>query len=158
MDKILIIDDEVLVIETLKDALSLLPFEVLVSQDPIEGFKVFHDKRPFLLILDINMQPLNGLEFIKRLIKEEVPNRKYNHSRAALPIDTDSVDKTLKEADFYVLVLTGYGSQDLMKQCRTLGVEFFLNKPIHINILRNIICNIHALKQNRDELNKSAIS
>jgi CheY-like chemotaxis protein len=152
MDRILIIDDELPVIETLKAALDSMPFEIITTQNPEEGLKIFRNLNPFLIILDINMQPINGVDFIQKLIAEDVPNHRYSNPSSRFADNPEKSEPTLRDADFYVAVLTGVGSRELMNRCRSLGVEYFLNKPIHLNTLRKIIENIHHLKTARDAI------
>lgn len=155
MDKILIIDDEQPIVETLRAALQSLPFEIFTTQNPEEGLKLFREINPFLIILDINMQPITGVEFIQRLIIEDLPHHKYSNPASSLPVNPEQSEPTLRGADFYIAVLTGVGSRELMNKCRGLGVEFFLNKPIHLIALRNVVENIHHLKTARDAVKDS---
>jgi len=151
MDKILIIDDEQTVVDALSEALESLPFKVLTTQDPEEGLQLFHDQSPFLVIVDLQMEPMSGLDFVKYLIQYEVPNHQYK----SLHSDSSEVNlNSLKDADFFVIVLTGFGSKETMHTFTSLGVEYFLNKPIHIQTLKGIINSLHRLKTTKDELYK----
>lgn len=150
MDKILIIDDEKPVVETLSEALQSMPYEIVTTQNPEEGLKLFREINPFLIILDIDMQPINGVEFIQKLIADDVSKHTYANPASRLPGNPEKAEHSLREADFYVAVLTSFGSRELMNQCRSLGVEYFLNKPIHLIALRNIVESIHHLKTSRD--------
>ena len=152
MDNLLIIDDEKIVLDTLSVALEDMPFEIFTADNPDEGMRLFVDKTPFLLILDMNIGLSSGLDFIEKLIEYEKIRRKSN-----IEIDDDSrnVDiLTLKDVDFFVIVLTGYGSKKLMRECTSLGVEYFLSKPIHLHTLRGIVEKLYSLKANRNALNQ----
>ncbi len=133
MDKILIIDDELPIVETLIASLESLSFELLSTQDPEIGLQLFYEHRPFLVILDMHMLPISGLDFINSILKT------LNKS-------------SIRDEDFEIMILTGVGSKELMHQCRLLGIEHFLNKPIHINILRNTVQSIHQMKESRAAL------
>lgn len=152
MEKILIIDDEQVVIDTLTLALEGMPFEVVSTTDPIEGKHLFAEHEPFLIILDIEMGKMNGLEFIDHLIQNELPKHRLTGIKSPDEMLLDGNSQTLKQADFFVVVLTGYGDKQLMQNCRTLGVEYFLNKPIHLLTLRNTLDKLHQLKLSRDSL------
>lgn len=154
MDKILIIDDEASVVETLTVALETLPYEIISTNDPKEGLSLFHEHNPFLIILDMKMDGMDGMEVIKYLIKNEVPNHRYNCMLSSQPHNTENTELTLRDADFHVVVLTGVGYKEMMQKCSALGVDYFLNKPIHIFTLRGIIHNLHRLKTTRDELSR----
>jgi CheY-like chemotaxis protein len=151
MDKILIVDDEKTVLDVLSQSLEDLPFEIVSTEDPVVGLQLFSEHDPFLIILDMNMTSMNGLDFIRYLIQNEVPKHKL---RVTHQVQEENYALNLRDADFFVLVLTGYGNRELMHQCSNLGVEYFLNKPVHLNTLRNVVETIHRLKTNREELIK----
>jgi len=154
MDKILIIDDEVSVVETLTIALETLPYEIITTNDPQEGIRLFQEHSPFLIILDMKMDKMDGMEVIEYLIENEVPNHRYSCILSSQPHNQENAGLTLRDANFHVVVLTGVGDKEMMLKCSALGVDYFLNKPIHIFTLRGIIHNIHRLKTSRDELSQ----
>jgi CheY-like chemotaxis protein len=143
MDKILIIDDEQTVLHVLHQSLRDMPFDIILSDNPKIAMDLFVEHKPFLIILDMNMGDISGLDFIDYLIE-------YENKKTECP---DTV-LTLKNSDFFVLILTGYGNKEMMQKCCALGVEYFLNKPVHINTLRNVVETMHRLKASRDELKK----
>jgi len=152
MEKILIIDDEQVVVDTLTLALEGMRFEVISTTDPVEGMHIFAEHEPFLILLDINMGTMNGLDFIDHLIQNELPKHRLTNTISPGDVMRDGNSQTLKQADFFVVVLTGYGDKQLMQNCRALGVEYFLNKPIHLLTLRNTLDKLHQLKLSRDSL------
>jgi CheY-like chemotaxis protein len=152
MKKILIIDDEQVVVDTLTLALEGMRFEVISTTDPVEGMHLFAEHEPFLILLDINMGTMNGLDFIDHLIQNELPKHRLTSTISPGDVMRDGNSQTLKQADFFVVVLTGYGDKQLMHNCRALGVEYFLNKPIHLLTLRNTLDKLYQLKLSRDSL------
>lgn len=68
--KILVIDDEVLVRETVKLALVHEGFQVFTLDDPVKAKDRIRELAPDLVILDIYMPGLNGLD-ICRWLKAE---------------------------------------------------------------------------------------
>jgi len=140
MDKILIVDDDVTVGEVIRTALEPLPYEITFTTDPEMGLQLAESLKPFIIILDMSMQPINGLEFISRLLQSENSD--------------NTMKKTLQDNELDVLILTGVGSKELIKQCRNLGVMYFFNKPVHVNILRNAVSTIHMLRTKKRELDK----
>jgi len=143
-----------MVLQMLKGALENLPYEVISAQNAQEGLTLFHEHNPFLIILDMNMDGMNGMEVIQYLIKNEVPQHRYDCIMSSQTHDPEKPELTLRDADFHIVVLTGAGNKELMMKCSTLGVDYFLNKPIHLFTLRGIIENIHRLKTSRDELSR----
>jgi CheY-like chemotaxis protein len=156
MDKILIIDDEQAVLQVLTQSLENLPFEIITAENGETGLQLFAEHNPFLVILDMNMGEVSGLDFINYLLEHELPHRKTNRSFTENQKSEGQQSPTLKDADFFVLVLTGYGNKELMHKCASLGVEYFLNKPVHLATLRSVVEAIHRLKSNRDDLIRMA--
>lgn len=64
---ILIVDDEVGVRELLGDALRIAGFETSVAADGMSALTSIREKKPDLLIVDINMPLMDGFELIERL-------------------------------------------------------------------------------------------
>jgi CheY-like chemotaxis protein len=65
--KILIADDEPECIEFVREALADTPYEVLGAGDGEEALTVARERKPQLIILDIQMPKLNGFEVFAQL-------------------------------------------------------------------------------------------
>ena len=68
---ILLAEDEIGTQEELKDILSFLCKEVYVASDGLEALALYEEHKPDLIISDIQMPKLSGLEFIKRIRKDD---------------------------------------------------------------------------------------
>jgi two-component system OmpR family response regulator len=66
-EMILIVDDEAGVRELLGDALRIAGFETSVAADGMSALTSIREKKPDLLIVDINMPLMDGFELIERL-------------------------------------------------------------------------------------------
>ena len=66
-EMILIVDDEAGVRELLGDALRIAGFETAVAPDGMSALTAIGNKKPDLLIVDINMPLMDGFELIERL-------------------------------------------------------------------------------------------
>jgi DNA-binding response OmpR family regulator len=69
-NKILIIDDEPFIVETLRFALEKAGYAVLVAYDGEEGLRITRSEIPDLILLDIMLPKLNGFQ-ICRLLKSD---------------------------------------------------------------------------------------
>ena len=67
MSKILIIEDEKILRETLADILEISGYSVVMANDGEEGVEVFTNSHPDLVICDINMPKMDGFEVLKML-------------------------------------------------------------------------------------------
>ena len=75
MPRILVIDDEEIVRDMLRNLLQHADYEVTEAPDGDEGVRLYQAERPDLLITDVFMPGRNGLEVIKEL-REEDPDAK----------------------------------------------------------------------------------
>lgn len=106
---ILIIDDEEDLRETLEYQLRAKNFNVVTAVDGLDGLEKLKDLRPDLIILDVNMPRMNGIEFYEKIKGD-----------AAKP-------------PYPVLILTARAN---MEQCfRDLDVDGFMVKPFDLQDL-----------------------
>ncbi len=68
MKKILIIDDEIYLRELYKQEFSEEGYEVLLAKDGFEGIQLCEQNDPDLVIVDIRMPGMDGLETIARIL------------------------------------------------------------------------------------------
>jgi signal transduction histidine kinase len=107
--KLLIIDDEKPVLEMLELSLSSEGYDVLTAESGSEGLSVFADKAPEIVITDIKMPGMDGIEVLKRI-------------------------KSANE-DAEVIVITGHGDMDSAIQALQNGASDFITKPIRDEVL-----------------------
>jgi len=67
MEKILIVEDEQAIRETLKDILELSGYNVLVTKNGKEGYDSILEYSPDLVLCDVNMPELDGFELLSSL-------------------------------------------------------------------------------------------
>ncbi|KLU67300.1 transcriptional regulatory protein SrrA [Desulfosporosinus acididurans] len=72
--KILIIEDDLSIAELQRDYLEVAGFEVLVCADGSEGLRIFQENDIDLLILDIMLPGMDGLEILKSMkVDKDIP-------------------------------------------------------------------------------------
>ncbi len=67
MKKILIVEDEPALIRVLSDKFTNEGFSVLEAKDGLTGLKVALEEKPEVILLDILMPELDGMEMMRRL-------------------------------------------------------------------------------------------
>ncbi len=107
--KLLLIDDEEKFVSTLAERLELRGFKVKVANDGEDGLKIVESDLPDLIVLDLKMPGLSGIEVLKRI--------KSSHP------------------DLPVILLTGYGSTEEGIMGKQAGVLDYMTKPLNINEL-----------------------
>jgi PAS domain S-box-containing protein len=106
---ILLVDDERDICEVLDISLSDLGYQVHTAQDGERALQIFRDINPPIVLTDIRMPGIDGIELL-RTIKKESP-------------DTE------------VIMLTGHGDMDLAIESLKLEATDFITKPINDDIL-----------------------
>jgi anti-anti-sigma factor len=104
MSKILVIDDEKPTLSMFRLFLKVYGFTVLTAETGEEGLEVFAAERPPIVLTDIKMPGMDGIEVLKR-VKE--------------------IDPVTE-----VIVITGHGDMDLAIKALNLDATDFINKPI----------------------------
>ncbi|MCX6752375.1 MAG: response regulator [Candidatus Nomurabacteria bacterium] len=73
MKKILIIDDDDVFVKTLTDSLPKEKYAVVRAYNGEEGLEKIEKEKPDLMILDLIMPKMGGLDFLKALKKKQGP-------------------------------------------------------------------------------------
>lgn len=114
MAKILIIDDSATLRASLSFVLTDAGFTVEEAQNGFKGLTKYKESQDFsLIITDINMPEMNGLEFLENL-------RKINR-------------------DVPVLVLTTESDQDKIETAKSLKANAWIIKPFNQDDLLNVV-------------------
>ena len=121
--KILIIDDDKVVLESLRRLLELHSYEALAVQEAGEAFSKAKSFNPDVILLDLLMPSLGGLEICEMLNSDK-------ETRGIPIIVVSALDK---EAD--------------IKKAYRLGVVGYITKPYDLNKLLQEINKAIAYKQ-----------
>lgn len=111
--KILVVDDNEEFCENMKDILEVKDYEVEVVYDGFSAIEIVKQKKFDIILLDIKMPIMNGLETYKK-IKKITPDTK-------------------------VFMITAYAVEDLIKEALKEGAFGVLRKPIDFNKLFDLI-------------------
>ena len=63
--KVLLIEDEITLAKIIKDTLESIGFDVCLAYDGEEGLKLFFESKPDVLISDIMMPKISGLDVVQ---------------------------------------------------------------------------------------------
>ncbi len=72
MSKILIVDDEKAIRETLKEILEFEKFDITEASDGSEAFEILKDKLIDLVLCDIKMPKMDGMELLNAVYEEDI--------------------------------------------------------------------------------------
>jgi two-component system nitrogen regulation response regulator NtrX len=115
MSKILVIDDERAIRNTLKDVLEYEKYEVDLAEDGPTGLELFSANSYDIVLCDIKMQKMDGIEVLQKLmdISPVIP----------------------------VIMISGHGNIDTAVDAIKKGAYDFLEKPLDLNRLLITIRN-----------------
>jgi two-component system cell cycle response regulator DivK len=114
-NRILVIEDNQLSSKVLKQLLTAHGYEVLISPDGLQALDLAHDEQPDLILMDIRLPDISGLE-LTRLLKQ------------------DDQAKTIP-----IIAITDLASPEDEKKGVESGCDAYTPKPINLgNLLRTI--------------------
>lgn len=116
---VVIVDDHVMVREGIKQLLEMDGDIRVIGEagDGEEGLRVLEEKDPDVLLLDINMPKMNGLEVLEK-IREKGIKRK-------------------------VLILTLHNEMDYIIKAKNIGVDGYVLKDSELAVLRKAIFSVY---------------
>lgn len=111
--KILLAEDESIILMGLKSNIENLGHQVIgQAYNGVEAVELSLEKEPDLIIIDINMPKLDGIEAVKKINREKF-----------IP----------------AIIVTGYNDQKLIERASKAGVFAYLIKPVDSNDIKAAI-------------------
>lgn len=107
--KVLLVDDEETFVRTLSERLKMRDLETDMAYDGDQALSFIDDKEPDVMVLDIKMPGIDGIEVLRR-VKKKFPS-------------------------IQVIILTGHGTDKHEDESRSLGVFDYMKKPVDIELL-----------------------
>ncbi|WP_027721499.1 response regulator [Maridesulfovibrio zosterae] len=120
--RVLLVDDEREFVKTLSERLMLRDLGSAVVYDGESAMNVVHNDEPEVMILDLKMPGIDGIEVLRR-VKTKCPK-------------------------IEVIILTGHGSEQDRKTCMELGAFAYLNKPVDIDVLSTALKDAYEKVRN----------
>ncbi len=111
--RVLLVDDEREFVQTLSERLEMRDVGSTVAYDGESALRMVEDDEPEVIILDLRMPGIDGIEVLRR-VKKDHPH-------------------------IEVIILTGHGSEEDRKTCMELGAFAYLQKPVDIEELSSAL-------------------
>jgi DNA-binding response OmpR family regulator len=123
LKKVLIVDDEETLTWSMARSLAKDKdkYEVIIANNGREALNLLKKNKIDLVISDIRMPDINGLDLLVK-IKKEYPQTK-------------------------VIIMTAYGSSDVQKEANRRGSLYYVEKPFEISDIRKIIIDLIGRKK-----------
>ena len=116
--KILVIDDEELVSKSLKKLLKKEGYDAKVAKSGLEAMDQIKENDFNLIVSDIRMPDINGIEIVKKI-------RKYLKQNGKQPVPE--------------ILITGYASNENMEEAKKLKVADYIYKPFNIRDFLDVV-------------------
>lgn len=113
MIKVLVIDDEKPTLYMFRMFLNAYGYNAFTAESGEEGIEVFERERPPLVVTDVKMPGMDGIEVLEYIKKADPATE--------------------------VIVITGHGDMDLAIKALNMKAADFINKPISREALRNAL-------------------
>ncbi|MDP3804041.1 MAG: response regulator [Candidatus Omnitrophota bacterium] len=111
--KILTVDDQMGIDSFFYEFFSVRNYEVLNAMSGKEAIEIVKKERPRLVLLDINMSGMSGIEALKK-IKE--------------------IDKNI-----VVIMVTGVKDDDVINEALSAGADDYITKPLSLEYLDKVV-------------------
>jgi PAS domain S-box-containing protein len=111
--RILLVDDEELILQTVGSALKVLGLDILTARDGLEALERFRETRPDLVLMDITMPRMDGREAFRAM---------------------HDLDPSIP-----VVLSSGFAEGDSLGTLSGQGPRGFLQKPYQIKELRQLL-------------------
>ncbi|MBN2254816.1 MAG: response regulator [Deltaproteobacteria bacterium] len=126
--RILLVDDEEAIIRVLTVSLKSDGYDVIPAYSGNEGLALYEQHMPPIVLTDIKMPGMDGLELLKR-IKNANP-------------------------DAEVIVITGHGDMDSAIEALRFGASDFINKPVRDEALSIALKRAHEKLEMKNQLRR----
>jgi DNA-binding NtrC family response regulator len=113
MEKILVVDDEIEACNALKEFLEIKGYEVYTAQDGRSALDKVRELRPQLVLLDMIMPGMHGIEVLQEVKK---------------------IDPTIG-----IIMVTVVTDKAQAKKAIQLGAYDYITKPVDLNYLENVV-------------------
>ena len=113
MSKILIVDDEEDIREFAKSFFTKREINVITASGGVEALDIVEKENPDLVLLDVRMEQITGVEVLKRLRE--------------------------RGNDVKVIMVTGVEDEAIVNEANSWGVRGYIHKPLVLEELEKIV-------------------
>ena len=111
--KILTVDDQMGIDSFFYDFFTVRNYEVFNALSGKEALKIVEKERPDIVLLDINMSGMDGIETLKKIRQ----------------IDKDAA----------IIMVTGVNDAETIKRAKELGANDYITKPLSLEYLDKVV-------------------
>jgi len=113
MSKLLIVDDEIDIREFAKNFFKKRGVNVFTASGGGEAFEIAAQEHPDLILLDVRMEEMTGVEFLRKMREQG------NHTK--------------------VIMVSGIEDEEIVEEAKGLGILGFIHKPLILGELQKVV-------------------
>ncbi|ASB86983.1 response regulator [Bacillus sonorensis] len=121
-EKILIVDDQYGIRVLLNEVFNKEGYQTFQAANGIQALDIVKKERPDLVLLDMKIPGMDGIEILKRM--------------------------KVIDADIRVIIMTAYGELDMIQESKELGALTHFAKPFDIDEIREAVKTYLPIKSN----------
>ncbi|MCY8033000.1 response regulator [Bacillus sonorensis] len=121
-EKILIVDDQYGIRVLLNEVFNKEGYQTFQAANGIQALDIVKKERPDLVLLDMKIPGMDGIEILKRM--------------------------KVIDADIRVIIMTAYGELDMIQESKELGALTHIAKPFDIDEIREAVKTYLPIKSN----------
>ena len=118
---VMVVDDEAAVRRVLVMRLQLAGYRVICAEDGEEALSLFHQEQPDLVVLDVQMPEMDGLEASRRITAQWPPGERPR-----------------------IVAMTANAMQGDREECLAAGMDDYVTKPIRVDALVDALVRVGA--------------
>jgi len=116
MVKILVVDDEIEICDFVKNFFKEREFEVFTAYNGEEALSIIEMQAPQIILLDVKMPVMDGIQTLKELGKREVSGK--------------------------IIMVTAVEEQDIMDEANQYGATRYITKPLSLLQLEEAVFDL----------------
>jgi len=113
MPKLLIVDDEIDIREFARNFFKKRGVDVFTASGGGEAFEIAAQERPDLILLDVRMEEMTGVEFLRKMREQGDDTR--------------------------VIMVSGIEDEEIVEEAKGLGILGFIHKPLILGELQKVV-------------------
>jgi len=121
--KILVVEDDLLFRTFVRNSIKSIGYQCIEAEDGKKGLEMFHKEKPQLIISDIQMPEMDGIEMLQQV-------------------------RTLKSEVIFI-VMTFFDSEEWAIKALNAGANNYLKKPIRKDKLQHLIKKYYTIAKSR---------
>jgi CheY-like chemotaxis protein len=118
MSYVLIVDDDVTMAETVASMVSLFDWDSQIVHHPRAAIQSIHNNPPSLILLDLNMPGVDGIEVCKYIKRDPV------------------------SMNIPVVFITAEDSPSIIQKAKDAGASDFLIKPVDVDRIEGMLARL----------------